>query len=105
MNEQEVPYTRDRSASRSRFLARFHRYRVLFLKKWWVLPLGSAAGLAAMLVASRVQVPTFTSSGRMIVSIKLTIPDGFDRMLQYVSGMENIRDVIPFPRTPRHADF
>jgi asparaginyl-tRNA synthetase len=30
---------------------------------------------------------------------------GFERMLQYVSGMENIRDVIPFPRTPGSAEF
>ena len=30
---------------------------------------------------------------------------GFERMLMYVTGMGNIRDVIPFPRTPRNADF
>ncbi len=30
---------------------------------------------------------------------------GFERLLMYVSGMENIRDVIPFPRTPGHARF
>jgi asparaginyl-tRNA synthetase len=30
---------------------------------------------------------------------------GFERMVQFVTGMENIRDVIPFPRTPRSADF
>ncbi len=30
---------------------------------------------------------------------------GFERMLQYISGMENIRDVIPFPRTPGTCDF
>ncbi|HEY5714322.1 MAG TPA: asparagine--tRNA ligase [Candidatus Gracilibacteria bacterium] len=30
---------------------------------------------------------------------------GFERLIQYVSGMHNIRDVIPFPRTPRHCDF
>ena len=30
---------------------------------------------------------------------------GFERLLMYLSGMENIRDVIPFPRTPRHAEF
>ncbi|MEM5947639.1 asparagine--tRNA ligase [Spirochaetia bacterium 38H-sp] len=30
---------------------------------------------------------------------------GFDRMVQYVTGMQNIRDVIPFPRTPGNADF
>ena len=27
------------------------------------------------------------------------------RLLMYLTGMENIRDVIPFPRTPRHAEF
>jgi asparaginyl-tRNA synthetase len=30
---------------------------------------------------------------------------GFERMLQFVSGMENIRDVIAFPRTPGNAEF
>ncbi|MEM9586047.1 MAG: asparagine--tRNA ligase [Planctomycetota bacterium] len=30
---------------------------------------------------------------------------GLERAVQYVTGMSNIRDVIPFPRTPGHADF
>lgn len=30
---------------------------------------------------------------------------GFERLIMYLSGMENIRDVIPFPRTPRHVEF
>jgi asparaginyl-tRNA synthetase len=30
---------------------------------------------------------------------------GFERAIQYATGVENIRDVIPFPRTPRQADF
>ena len=30
---------------------------------------------------------------------------GFDRAVAYVTGMANIRDVIPFPRTPSSADF
>ncbi len=30
---------------------------------------------------------------------------GFERLLMYLTGMENIRDVIPFPRTPGHAHF
>jgi asparaginyl-tRNA synthetase len=30
---------------------------------------------------------------------------GFERMLMYVTGMTNIRDVIPFPRTPNNALF
>ena len=30
---------------------------------------------------------------------------GFERTIQYATGMQNIRDVIPFPRTPRNAEF
>ncbi len=30
---------------------------------------------------------------------------GFERLLNYVTGMENVRDAIPYPRTPGHADF
>ena len=30
---------------------------------------------------------------------------GFERMIQFVTGMNNIRDVIPFPRTPGNAEF
>ena len=30
---------------------------------------------------------------------------GFERFVQFVSGMSNIRDVIPFPRTPGNAEF
>jgi asparaginyl-tRNA synthetase len=30
---------------------------------------------------------------------------GFERFVQFVTGMANIRDVIPFPRTPKSADF
>jgi asparaginyl-tRNA synthetase len=30
---------------------------------------------------------------------------GFERMLMLVTGISNIRDVIPFPRTPKHIEF
>jgi asparaginyl-tRNA synthetase len=30
---------------------------------------------------------------------------GFERLIMYVTGMQNIRDVIPFPRTPQNAEF
>jgi len=30
---------------------------------------------------------------------------GFERLIQFVTGMNNIRDVIPFPRTPKNADY
>jgi asparaginyl-tRNA synthetase len=30
---------------------------------------------------------------------------GFERLLMYITGMQNIRDVIPFPRTPKNLEF
>ena len=30
---------------------------------------------------------------------------GFERLVMYLSGMENIRDVIPFPRAPKTCEF
>ena len=30
---------------------------------------------------------------------------GFERLLLFVTGMQNIRDVVPFPRTPKNAEF
>ncbi|MCH9625943.1 MAG: Asparagine--tRNA ligase [Chlamydiales bacterium] len=30
---------------------------------------------------------------------------GFERLVQFVTGLENIREVIPFPRAPGHAEF
>jgi asparaginyl-tRNA synthetase len=30
---------------------------------------------------------------------------GFERTIMYATGMQNVRDVIPFPRAPRHAEF
>ncbi|MEE9186344.1 MAG: amino acid--tRNA ligase-related protein, partial [Candidatus Binatia bacterium] len=30
---------------------------------------------------------------------------GFERTVQFVTGVQNIRDVVPFPRTPKNAEF
>ncbi len=30
---------------------------------------------------------------------------GFERLVQFITGMGNIRDVIPFPRTPGNVEF
>ena len=30
---------------------------------------------------------------------------GFERLIMYLTGVENIRDVIPYPRTPGNCDF
>ena len=30
---------------------------------------------------------------------------GFERIIMYITGVSNIRDVLPFPRTPKSAEF
>ena len=30
---------------------------------------------------------------------------GFERMMMYLTGMENIRDVLPYPRTPKNLIY
>jgi asparaginyl-tRNA synthetase len=30
---------------------------------------------------------------------------GFERLIMYVTGVENIRDATPYPRTPRNCEF
>jgi len=30
---------------------------------------------------------------------------GFERMIMYLTGMSNIRDVLPFPRTPKNCEY
>ena len=30
---------------------------------------------------------------------------GFERLVMFATGMSNIRDVIPYPRTPQNAEF
>ena len=30
---------------------------------------------------------------------------GFERLIMYLTGVQNIRDVLPFPRTPKNCEF
>lgn len=76
MNDQEVQYTQDRSVSRSLFLAKAQRYQRLFFGKWWVLFFLALVGLAGAWVFSRFQPPLFSSFGRMIVNVRLSLPEG-----------------------------
>lgn len=48
--------------------------------------------------------------GLMSVFFHFAVPHagfglGFERLVQFATGIENIRDVIPFPRTPNSAEF
>ena len=77
MNPQDeaVLQAHDRSAAKSRFLATVHRYKALLISKWWILLLGPALGLTTMFVSARIGPVSYVSYGRMIVSMKLNIPE------------------------------
>lgn len=66
----------DRPASAAQFFARLSRYRSLIRSKWWVPILTVALGLLVQAFLIRFTPPDYISIGRMIVSIKLSIPEG-----------------------------
>jgi polysaccharide biosynthesis transport protein len=74
--EEVVTVRHDRSTAQARFHARLSRYGALLREKWWLLVLGAAAGLGIQAALILRQPASFTSIGRMIVSIKLAIPEG-----------------------------
>src|SRR5258706_3185680 len=78
MSDDQIasPVAPDRSTSRAHFLAKLHRYKNLLRKKWWLLVLATAVGVGVQALMSSFDAPAFTSYGRMIVSIKLAIPEG-----------------------------
>jgi uncharacterized protein involved in exopolysaccharide biosynthesis len=75
--DEEAAHDRhDRSTSKAHFEARTVRYANLFKEKWWVLVLGALVGSAIAGGIAWYAPPSFVSFGRMIVSIKLAIPEG-----------------------------
>ena len=74
-NDEAALQVHDRSAAKSRFLAAVHRYKSLLISKWWILLLGPVIGLTIAFVSSRVGPVSYVSYGRMIVSMKLNIPE------------------------------
>ena len=76
MNEETARPTHDRSAARARFLVKFQRYGNLLRRTWWILALGVGIGVMVQVILARFAPVSFTSVGRMIVSIKLAIPEG-----------------------------
>ena len=79
MDEQAsttVNTSRSQHAWRTRFHARLQRFRSLLVSKWWLPVLGVALGLGAESALWMLGKPTYASVGRMIVSMKLAIPEG-----------------------------
>ena len=76
MNEPSAPLPHDRPAWAARFFSQVHRYQILLIRRWWVLPLCIAVALAGEDTRLRTSPPSFVSVGQMIVSIKLNIQQG-----------------------------
>ena len=68
--------THERHAWRARFLTRFNRYKSQLTKGWWILLTSMGLGLAAEATLWRFKTPVYVSCGRMIVNLKLSIPEG-----------------------------
>ena len=76
MNQDPIQQTEERHAFKSRMVTKFHRYTALILKKWWVAALCVGLGLAVQAALHFSTPPMFTSLGKMIVNIKLSLPEG-----------------------------
>jgi uncharacterized protein involved in exopolysaccharide biosynthesis len=79
MNEpqnRDRSFTHDRYAWRAHVVSRLNRLKNLLTTKWWIPLLGIAIGLGIEGQLWRNEKPLYTSTGRMIVSIKLSIPEG-----------------------------
>ena len=76
MSDHATPLGPDRSRSKTHVLARMQRYKAMLRTKWWVLILGAVVGSLVAGGMTWFDEPSYVSSGRMIVSIKLAIPEG-----------------------------
>jgi capsular exopolysaccharide synthesis family protein len=79
MNEppaKERSSTHDRYAWRAQVMSRLNRLKTVLTTKWWMPLAGVGLGLGIQGQMWRNEKPLYTSSGRMIVSIKLSIPEG-----------------------------
>jgi uncharacterized protein involved in exopolysaccharide biosynthesis len=76
MDEKPVPGHHKRINVSTRFFNRLHRFTNLLRTKWWILVLIIAAGLGIELYLLSNAPPSFQSAGRMIVSVKLSLPTG-----------------------------
>ena len=75
MENQPVSAHYEQSTFSARFFNKLHRYKGLLRTRWWILPLGIAlcAGIQCFLIWNAPL--TFASTGHMIVSAKLSLPN------------------------------
>jgi capsular exopolysaccharide synthesis family protein len=58
------------------FFDRLHRYKKLVLRHWWIILVAIILGVGTQWLLLRRQAPSFASDGRMIVNVKISIPNG-----------------------------
>src|SRR5690349_2681096 len=73
---ESASLTGERQAWRARFMARFSRHKNQLIRRWWIPLLAIAAGAAVQGTVWRFEQPLYVSSGRMMVNLKLSIPEG-----------------------------
>src|SRR5437899_2416295 len=76
MSTEPVGFAPSRSQTKAQFVGRLNHYRDLLARKWWVLAAGLLIGGAVEAAIWFLQPSSFVSIGRMIVNLKLTIPEG-----------------------------
>lgn len=90
MDEQAAPVQRERSTLAGRFFNQLHRYKNLLLTRWWILLLTVVAGLGIQWFLLWHAVPAYESVGRMIVNVRLSIPNanGYSEELNNFFGTQ-----------------
>lgn len=66
----------DRYTGKAHLLSQIHRLRRIIRQRWWILATGLCLAIAAQLAYLLLTPPKYISVGRMIVNVKLTIPEG-----------------------------
>jgi succinoglycan biosynthesis transport protein ExoP len=75
MNDHSAARGTDRATWAANFFSRLNRYRNLVRRRWWVVALLLGCALAIKAAMLNFQPLLFSSTGRMMVSIKLNVPD------------------------------
>ncbi|HWI60044.1 MAG TPA: hypothetical protein VNZ22_22650, partial [Bacillota bacterium] len=75
-NQDIQQYSYSRSEAKAEFTRKLNHYWDLLLRRWWVLAIGAILGVAIAATLAQFQKASYTSVGRMMVSNKLSIPEG-----------------------------
>jgi capsular exopolysaccharide synthesis family protein len=75
MDDPVIPESSEETSFATRFFNNLHHYRKLVFSYWWIIVLTTGIGLGIQFYLERHTALSFISYGRMIVSVKLSIPN------------------------------